>query len=77
MPDAMDRVAAVLNSYMDGRTALETAAAQLFVLWQDPTSGGWGLYLDEQRFSPAEFARAQTLERRFRDLVKQRTRQDS
>lgn len=71
MPDPMDRVAAVIRSYMDGQITLDMAAARLFVLWQDPLSGGWSLYLDEDRLSSGELARARTLERRFHDLVEQ------
>ena len=69
----MDRVGAVLREYMDGRLVLDAAASQLLTLWNDRTSGGWGLYLDEHAFAPDDLVRARTLERRFKELVDQHT----
>jgi hypothetical protein len=74
MPDSMDRVAAVLRSYMEKQVDLNAAADKLLRLWKDQASGGWDLYLDHDRFTPDEWIRARMLERRFRDLVEQDTR---
>ncbi len=73
MPDTMDAVGAILRDYMDGRLELDAAASQLLSLWNDRTSGGWGLYLDENGFGPEDFVRARTIERRFNELIEQHT----
>ena len=70
----MDRVAAVLRSYMDKQIDLDAAAEKLLGLWKDEVSGGWDLYLDHDRFTPDEWIRARMLERRFRDALAQHTR---
>jgi hypothetical protein len=67
----MDRVDAVLRSYMDKRIDLDVAADTLLGLWKDQASGGWDLYLDQDQFTPDEWVRARMLERRFRELVEQ------
>lgn len=74
MSDSMDRVAAVLRSYMDRQIDLDAAAEKLLGLWKDQVSGGWDLYLDHDRFTPDEWVRARILERRFRDVLEQHRR---
>jgi hypothetical protein len=59
---------------MDKRIDLDAAADKLLRLWKDQASGGWGLYLDHDCFTPDEWVRARLLERRFRDVVEQHTR---
>jgi len=70
----MDRVAAVLRSYMDSQIDLDAAAERLLGLWKDQVSGGWGLYLDHDRFTPDEWVRARKLEHRFREVLEQHKR---
>jgi hypothetical protein len=69
----MDRVAAVLREYMEKRIGLEAAADKLFRLWKDDATGGWGLYLDHDRFTPDEWVHARKLERRFREITERNT----
>ncbi|MDP3909334.1 MAG: hypothetical protein Q8Q14_02995 [Gemmatimonadales bacterium] len=75
MPDAMDRVAAVLRSYMEKRIDVNAAAEKLLGLWKDPAAGQWDLYLDHDRFTPEEWIHARLLERRFQELLSEHRRQ--
>ena len=69
MPDRVTATARVVNEYLDGRLELEQAARLLLAAWEDPASGGWGLFLDDKAFAPQALVRARALEARFNELV--------
>jgi len=67
----MDELKVVLRGYAKGETELEPAARRLLSLWQDPVSGGFGLYVDQEGLDAAALMRARALESRFHELVTQ------
>ncbi len=71
MPFAMDELNVVIRGYAKGELELEPAARRLLSLWQDPVSGGFGLYLDETGLDAAALIRARALESRLHELVTQ------
>jgi len=65
----MDELKVVLRGYAKGEIELEPAARRLLSLWQDPVSGGFGLYVGKEGLDAPALIRARALESRFLELV--------
>jgi len=69
MPFEVDELNVVVRRYVKGELELEPAARRLLAVWQDPVSGGFGLYVGQEGLDAPALIRARALESRFHELV--------